>query len=85
MQHVRVGVPQINPSAPDRTNASAMELQKSAPYSQSLPAYSQLFYSNGERKIDYSTPLPLYEPPPSASSSSSFTLDHNDNDRKTIS
>ncbi|EJD05698.1 uncharacterized protein FOMMEDRAFT_166053 [Fomitiporia mediterranea MF3/22] len=25
-----------------------------------LPAYSQLFYSNGERRTDYSTPLPMY-------------------------
>ncbi|KAH7926639.1 hypothetical protein BV22DRAFT_338231 [Leucogyrophana mollusca] len=50
-------------------------LQKSAPYAQSLPAYSQLFHSNGERKIDYSIPLPLYEPPsPSSATSSSFSL-----------
>ncbi|KAG1877715.1 hypothetical protein DFJ58DRAFT_712412 [Suillus subalutaceus] len=83
--HVRVAVPQINPSAADRTIVGAKELQKSVPYSHSLPAYSQLFYSNGERKIDYSTPLPLYEPPPSASSSSSFTLDNSDDDRKSIS
>ncbi|KAF8163527.1 hypothetical protein B0H34DRAFT_795232 [Crassisporium funariophilum] len=27
-----------------------------------LPAYSQLYDRNGERKIDYSTPLPLYTP-----------------------
>jgi hypothetical protein len=27
-----------------------------------LPAYSQLYDLNGERKIDYSTPLPLYSP-----------------------
>lgn len=27
-----------------------------------LPAYSQLYDFNGERKIDYSTPLPLYSP-----------------------
>ena len=27
-----------------------------------LPAYSQLYHSNGEPKIDYSTPLPLYSP-----------------------
>jgi hypothetical protein len=38
----------------------------------SLPAYSQLFDSNGERRIDYSIPLPVYSPP---SSSSSSTLD----------
>jgi hypothetical protein len=30
-----------------------------------LPAYSQLYDFNGERKIDYSTPLPLYSPRPS--------------------
>lgn len=82
MQHVRVSIPRINPSAGDRTIVGATELPKCAPYSQSLPAYSQLFYSNGERKIDYSTPLPLYEPPPSTSSSSSFTLDHSDDDQK---
>lgn len=27
-----------------------------------LPAYSQLYDFNGERRIDYSTPLPLYSP-----------------------
>lgn len=27
-----------------------------------LPAYSQLYHSNGERKIDESVPLPLYTP-----------------------
>jgi len=27
-----------------------------------LPPYSQLYNFNGERKIDYSTPLPLYSP-----------------------
>ncbi|KAG1754364.1 hypothetical protein EDB19DRAFT_1892378 [Suillus lakei] len=80
MQHVRVATP-LPSSAANHTIEDAMELQKSAPYNQSLPAYSQLFYSNGERKIDYSTPLPLYEPL-SASSSPSFTLDHSDDDRK---
>ncbi|KAG2116590.1 uncharacterized protein F5147DRAFT_349945 [Suillus discolor] len=84
MQHVQVAPPSIMPPAEDRTIVGEIELHKSAPYSQSLPAYSQLFYSNGERKIDYSTPLPLYEPPPSASSSSSFTLDHSDDNRKSI-
>ncbi|KAH9950250.1 hypothetical protein B0H21DRAFT_563589 [Amylocystis lapponica] len=34
----------------------------SLPYAQTLPAYSQLFDANGERKIDYSVPLPLYTP-----------------------
>lgn len=39
---------------------------RSSPYAQNLPAYSQLFYSNGDRKIDYSIPLPLYTAHPSA-------------------
>ena len=34
----------------------------SAPYAASLPAYSQLYHANGDRKIDYSVPLPLYTP-----------------------
>jgi hypothetical protein len=29
-------------------------------YAHSLPAYSQLFDSNGDRQIDHSIPLPLY-------------------------
>ena len=36
---------------------------------QSLPAYSQLFDSNGDRKIDYS--LPVYTPPAHSSPASS--------------
>lgn len=36
------------------------------PYKKSLPAYSQLYDSNGDRKIDYSIPLPLYTPRPGA-------------------
>ena len=34
-----------------------------APCVRSLPAYSQLFDSSGERLIDYSMPLPMYSPP----------------------
>jgi hypothetical protein len=30
--------------------------------SAALPVYSQLYDANGERRIDYSTPLPLYTP-----------------------
>ncbi|EPQ57975.1 hypothetical protein GLOTRDRAFT_103940 [Gloeophyllum trabeum ATCC 11539] len=36
----------------------------SIPYTSTLPPYSQLYDCNGERKIDYSTPLPLYTPSP---------------------
>lgn len=32
------------------------------PLAASLPNYSSLYDSNGERRIDYSTPLPLYTP-----------------------
>ncbi|KAF8077737.1 hypothetical protein FPV67DRAFT_10466 [Lyophyllum atratum] len=46
------------------------------PYAPNLPAYSQLFDRNGDRKIDYSVPLPLYRPRSSnASSSSTLHLD----------
>ncbi|KAG6856372.1 hypothetical protein H0H87_005137 [Tephrocybe sp. NHM501043] len=55
-------------------------LSPSKPYTSSLPAYSQLFDRNGDRKIDYSVPLPLYTPQasPEASPKASFrplTLD----------
>ena len=40
-----------------------------------LPAYSQLFDHNGDRKIDYSVPLPLYTPSPASSSPSSLEID----------
>jgi hypothetical protein len=33
-------------------------------YVPELPAYSQLFYSNGDMRHDDSTPLPLYTPSP---------------------
>ncbi|KAF8965324.1 hypothetical protein BDZ97DRAFT_1918456 [Flammula alnicola] len=39
-----------------------------------LPVYSQLYDSNGERRIDYSTPLPLYTPRSYATTSSSTPL-----------
>jgi hypothetical protein len=35
--------------------------------SYTLPAYSQLYDEEGERRIDYSIPLPLYEPPSTTS------------------
>ncbi|KAF5380868.1 hypothetical protein D9615_004146 [Tricholomella constricta] len=41
------------------------------PYAPNLPAYSQLFDCNGDRKIDYTVPLPLYTPRSSGSASSS--------------
>ncbi|TCD66182.1 hypothetical protein EIP91_001676 [Steccherinum ochraceum] len=50
-----------SPSSSGRTSPCELPLP-SLPYAQSLPAYSQLFDSNGDRKIDYSVPLPLYTP-----------------------
>ncbi|KAI0700004.1 hypothetical protein BC835DRAFT_491939 [Cytidiella melzeri] len=48
--------------------SSALDLPKpSSPYANTLPAYSQLFDYNGDRKIDFSIPLPAYTPNPSAS------------------
>jgi hypothetical protein len=40
-----------------------------------LPAYSQLFDRNGDRKIDYSIPLPLYTRSPASSSLLSLEVD----------
>lgn len=40
-----------------------------------LPAYSQLFDHNGDRKIDYSIPLPVYTRSPDSSSPSSLETD----------
>lgn len=54
-------------------NSSIPALPPLLPYAQNLPAYSQLFYSNGDRKFD-ATPLPLYTPRDSPSASTS-TID----------
>lgn len=55
----------------------APSLPELVPYVQNLPAYSQLFDHNGDRKIDYSVPLPVYSPrsPTSSSSSSVHEID----------
>jgi hypothetical protein len=57
-------------SNPLASSALSPSMIPSVSYAQSLPAYSQLFDENGDRKIDYSIPLPLYEPQSSASASS---------------
>lgn len=60
-----------NNSPDNHSTSPAMRLldlpKPSSPYATNLPAYSQLFYANGDRKIDYSIPLPVYTPDPSAS------------------
>lgn len=60
------GPPSLLPSPvssrPPSPTPAAVAMPKSLPYAHSLPAYSQLFDSNGDRKIDYSVPLPLYTP-----------------------
>ena len=69
-----------SPSPSLRTSDSSSSISSAEPvpqapmitcglsYPHSLPAYSQLFDSNGDRQIDYSIPLPVYTPhtPPSA-------------------
>ena len=65
-------------SSPNKSKSSPLhepsQLRKASPYTSSLPAYSQLFDASGNRRIDYSTPLPIYEPRSSARSLS-FDLD----------
>lgn len=46
-------------TTPRAGRSHALSLPTSSVYAQSLPVYSQLFYSNGDRKLDQ-TPLPLY-------------------------
>ncbi|KAG6837262.1 hypothetical protein H0H93_012267 [Arthromyces matolae] len=54
-------------------------LPPTKPYSTTLPAYSQLFDHNGDRKIDFNVPLPLYTPRASPNASScSLDSDYSD-------
>ncbi|RDB20980.1 hypothetical protein Hypma_011821 [Hypsizygus marmoreus] len=72
--HIRCFTPppahSIELSSPSNVPGAPV-LPSSTPYANSLPAYSQLFDRNGDRKIDYSVPLPLYSPRSSADSPSS--------------
>lgn len=54
--------------------AAALFPKASLPYAPTLPAYSQLFDANGDRKIDYSVPLPAYSPTSPASPNASLEL-----------
>jgi len=55
------------PSSPD-SSALPVAMPLTHPYhTPELPAYSQLFYPNGDAKYDDSIPLPLYTPSPSPS------------------
>ena len=45
------------------TRSSPLSLPSPSHLKPTLPPYSQLYDSNGDRKIDYSVPLPLYTPP----------------------
>lgn len=56
-------------------SVSSDYLPHTAPYNTTLPPYSQLFESNGDRKIDYSIALPLYTPRPSAEAKRQASLD----------
>ncbi|KAG9318588.1 Brix domain-containing protein [Chiua virens] len=61
MRHVNV--PEVEIDSRHAMEHNHGDVRKNLPYTQTLPAYSQLFNSNGERKVDDSTPLPIYEPP----------------------
>lgn len=69
LQQVHLSEPPRPPSstACHVSGTSSGETRLETSFGQSLPAYSQLFHPNGERKIDFSTPLPLYTPPTSQS------------------
>jgi len=55
--------PVIPPPSPPRFDSTVETTPfPSTSSSPLLPAYSQLYDCNGERKIDYSVPLPLYTP-----------------------
>ncbi|KAF8891216.1 hypothetical protein BD779DRAFT_1610576 [Infundibulicybe gibba] len=54
--------PSHDPALVSEALSSSPSLPLLIPYAQSLPAYSSLYDSNGDRKIDYSIPLPLYTP-----------------------
>jgi hypothetical protein len=70
----RVSASPLSSAAPTRPLANNV-FTTSAPPVLSLPAYSQLFDYNGDRKIDYSVQLPPYSPPVPAASSSALELE----------
>lgn len=49
-------------SSPSPRIVAAPTMAQRQPRAVALPAYSQLFHTNGDRRIDYSVPLPLYTP-----------------------
>jgi hypothetical protein len=58
--HARSGSDSSN--AGTVTSLTSLLPYSSTPYSNNLPPYSHLYHANGDRKIDYSVPLPLYTP-----------------------
>lgn len=51
-------------SSADEINVPLLSMPEVMPYAQTmLPAYSHLYHSNGERRVDYSDFLPVYSPP----------------------
>ncbi|TFK42358.1 hypothetical protein BDQ12DRAFT_271601 [Crucibulum laeve] len=67
--------PPRTPTPPPTTTSTAPALPLVVPYAPSLPAYSQLYDSNGDRKIDYSVPLPVYTPRSSAGNATTSSAD----------
>ncbi|KAI0063430.1 hypothetical protein BV25DRAFT_428479 [Artomyces pyxidatus] len=73
-----VRIQSLSSHASSESSCSSITMPFLVPYGNpELPAYSQLFYSNGDRKVDDSTPLPLYTPSPN-SSCSSLTFEDTD-------
>ncbi|KAF5358062.1 hypothetical protein D9756_001358 [Leucocoprinus leucothites] len=58
-------LPSVSPNS-DASNCGGPSLPVVQPYAPTLPVYSQLYDMNGDVRIDYSIPLPLYTPPDNA-------------------
>lgn len=56
-------------------NAPTLIAAPGPPGAANLPAYTELYDADGERRVDYSTPLPLYTPRSSAASLSTTSVE----------
>ncbi|KAG6376251.1 hypothetical protein JVT61DRAFT_2227 [Boletus reticuloceps] len=72
LERLHFSLPMRHVNVPEIPSGNVIEHRcedpwKNVPVTHTLPAYSQLFHSNGERKLDYSIPLPPYEAPSACS------------------
>lgn len=56
-------------------NAPVLTAAPGSSVATNLPAYTELYDADGERRVDYSTPLPLYTPRPSTASLSTLSAE----------